>query len=335
MRAAQGEAGAAPQAGEAGGGRRGARRLPWLVLALWIGVLAVAVPLAGRLGDVQRDSVVDYLPANADSTQVARVQQELPGGESTDLVVVYHRDGGLTAADRAAAGRQTADLARTYRLAGGAAAPRGVPSGDGATVMYPVSSTAPGQDPAAKRDFVDGVRHIAAGGHGLTVKVGGPGALDSDASEVYSALGGPLLYTTVLVVALLLILIYRSPSLWLVPLVAAGAADATVDGGHLPAQPRLRGHRQRPELGGDDDPRLRRRHGLRAAADGPLPRGTAAPRTAVRRDAHGAAQIRPGDRGLGRHGGGRACCACWPRTSTAAAAWVRPRRSAWSARCCR
>jgi RND superfamily putative drug exporter len=100
-----------------------------------------------------------------------------------------------------------------------------VPSKDGTTLMYPVSSTQPGQDSTAKTDFVDGVREIATGSDGLTVKVGGPGALDADASEVYSALGGPLLYTTVLVVAVLLILIYRSPSLWLVPLLAAGVAD--------------------------------------------------------------------------------------------------------------
>lgn len=39
----------------------------------------------------------------ADSTQVAKIQDTLPGGESTDLVLVYHRDGGLTAADRATA----------------------------------------------------------------------------------------------------------------------------------------------------------------------------------------------------------------------------------------
>ncbi|WP_093713895.1 MMPL family transporter [Actinacidiphila alni] len=197
--------------------------VPWLVLALWVGVLAVAVPLSGRLGDVQRDGVVDYLPNSADSTQVARVQAELPGGQSTDLVLVYHRDGGLTAADRATATAQTAEIARTHRLTG--AAPTAVPSADGSTLMYPVSSTEPGQDTTARSDYVDGIRSIATGGHGLTVKVGGPGALDTDSGEVYDALGGPLLYTTVLVVAVLLILIYRSPMLWLVPLISAGAAD--------------------------------------------------------------------------------------------------------------
>ncbi|MFF6956402.1 MMPL family transporter [Streptomyces sp. NPDC008317] len=193
------------------------------MLALWVGVLAVAIPLSARLGDVQRDSVVDYLPNSADSTRAAKIQASLPGGETTDIVVVYHRDGGLTAADRATAARQTAEIARTNRLTGDA--PRAVPSKDGTTLMYPMSTTAPGQDSQARTDFVDGVRDVAKGGSGLTVKVGGQGALDTDSAEVYSALGGPLLYTTVLVVAVLLILIYRSPVLWLIPLICAGAAD--------------------------------------------------------------------------------------------------------------
>lgn len=234
MRAAQQDngartAGAAPPPGQPDGreGRTGrrVRSLPWLMLALWVGVLAVAIPLSGKLGDVQRDTVVDYLPNNADSTQAAKIQALLPGGESTDIVIVYHRDGGLTAADRDTAARQTAEIARTNRLTGGSRAPQAVPAKDGTTLMYPMSSTDPGQDSQARTDFVDGVRDVARSGQGLTVKVGGQGALDTDSSEVYNALGGPLLYTTVLVVAVLLILIYRSPVLWLVPLVCAGVAD--------------------------------------------------------------------------------------------------------------
>jgi RND superfamily putative drug exporter len=218
-------AAAAPPSGAAGGRRRGARALPWLMLVFWVGVLAVAVPLSGRLSGVQRDSAVDYLPADADSTQVAKVQDELPGGSSTDLVIVYHRDGGLSATDRRTAARQTTAIAENYRLTGGLTPPAAVESRDGTTLMYPVSSTRPGQDAEARTHFVDGVRDLAAGGHGLTVKVGGQGAFDTDGSEVYDQLGGPLLYTTVLLVAVLLIVIYRSPTLWLVPLMAAGIAD--------------------------------------------------------------------------------------------------------------
>ncbi|MFE2427215.1 MMPL family transporter [Streptomyces sp. NPDC059373] len=204
--------------------RRRWRAVPWAVLVLWLAVVALAGPLAGKLADVQQNRAVDYLPVSADSTQVAKVQDALPGGEATDLVLVYHRDGGLTAADRSRAGAQTAQIARAHQLT---RPPEGIPSKDGTTLMYAVSSTQPGQDDAARNAFVDDVRKVANGGGGLTAEVGGAGALNTDTKEVYSSLDGPLLYTTVAVVAVLLILIYRSPLLWLLPLVVAGVADAT------------------------------------------------------------------------------------------------------------
>jgi RND superfamily putative drug exporter len=196
--------------------------VPWLVLGLWIAVLAIASPFAAKLGDVQRDRAVDYLPASADSTQVAEIQERLPGGEATEMVLVYHRDAGLTAADRRTAAEQVAEIAGAHELTG---RPQGIPSKDGTTLMYPVASTEPGTDEEARDALVNDVRDIAQGGDGLGVEVGGSGALATDASEVYNSLDGPLLYTTAAVVALLLILIYRSPFLWLVPLAVAAMAD--------------------------------------------------------------------------------------------------------------
>jgi putative drug exporter of the RND superfamily len=201
-------------------GRR--RAVPWVALALWIAVLAIASPFASKLADVQRDRAVDYLPANADSTQVAEIQDRLPGGEATEMVVVYHRGGGLTAADKATAAEQIDRIAGAHRLT---ATPVGVPSKDGTTLMYPVASNEPGQDEDARDALVNDVRDVAKGGGGLSVDVGGEAALLTDSREVYQSLDGPLLYTTVAVVAVLLILIYRSPFLWLVPLAVAGMAD--------------------------------------------------------------------------------------------------------------
>ncbi|MCX4822967.1 MMPL family transporter [Streptomyces sp. NBC_01142] len=200
------------------------RVVPWAVLALWIAVLALAGPFAGKLGDVQRDNIVDYLPANADSTQVAQIQQELPGGESTDLVLVYHRGGGLTAADRAVADRQAGEIAAAHALTGPA---KGIPSRDGTTLMIPVSTTGPGSDEEARAAFVEDVRKRVSGVEGLSVEVGGPGALQTDMGEVFESIDGTLMIATVLVVAVLLILTYRSPFLWLVPLVVVGVAALT------------------------------------------------------------------------------------------------------------
>ncbi|MFK0119125.1 MMPL family transporter [Streptomyces sp. NPDC090994] len=203
-----------------GGKRR--KALPWAVLGLWVVLLAFVAPFATKLGDVQVNRAVDYLPTSADSTRVARVQDAMPGGEATSVVVVYHRDGALTEADKATAAEQITRVDGRFELTG---TPRAVTSADGTTVMYPVSTTTPGQDDEERDAFVAGVREVTRGGDGLDVQVGGPDALSSDARGLYGSVGGPVLYTTVAVVAVLLILIYRSPFLWLVPLAVAGIAD--------------------------------------------------------------------------------------------------------------
>ncbi|MFI9313550.1 MMPL family transporter [Streptomyces althioticus] len=207
--------------GAVGTGTGGRRAVPWAVAGLWLVALVLLLPLAGKFADVQQNRAVDYLPDGADSTQVARVQDELPGGESTDLVVVYHRDGGLTAADRETAAAQIAGVERKFELSD---APRGVASADGSTLMYPVSSTEPGQDEEAQLAFVDGVRETVGGTGGLSAEVGGPGAVGADMDEVFETIDGTLLTATLGVVTVLLVLIYRSPFLWLVPLAVAGAA---------------------------------------------------------------------------------------------------------------
>ncbi|MER6296900.1 MMPL family transporter [Streptomyces althioticus] len=207
--------------GAVGTGTGGRRAVPWAVAGLWLVALVLLLPLAGKFADVQQNRAVDYLPDGADSTQVARVQDELPGGESTDLVVVYHRDGGLTAADRETAAAQIAGVERKFELSD---VPRGVASADGSTLMYPVSSTEPGQDEEAQLAFVDGVRETVGGTGGLSAEVGGPGAVGADMDEVFETIDGTLLTATLGVVTVLLVLIYRSPFLWLVPLAVAGAA---------------------------------------------------------------------------------------------------------------
>jgi RND superfamily putative drug exporter len=213
---------APPPPARAGLGRRRAA-LPWAVIALWIVVLAVSGAFAGKLGGVKHDDAVDYLPAGAQSTQVARIQQAMPGGGSTDLVLVYHRASGLTAADEAAAQRQSAAVRAAFPTVGAAA--HTVTAADGRTAMVPVSIAESAGKP---EDVVAQVRDRLAHGRpaGLTVLVGGPGGAQADAREVFGSVDGPLLLATAGVVALLLILTYRSPFLWLVPLGVVGVAAA-------------------------------------------------------------------------------------------------------------
>ena len=60
---------------------------------------------------------------------------------------------------------------------------------------------------------------------GVTAQVTGPAAIQADLAAVFEGADFRLLGATALVVAILLILTYRSPVLWIVPLVVIGVAD--------------------------------------------------------------------------------------------------------------
>jgi RND superfamily putative drug exporter len=196
----------------------------WGILALWVGLLAIAGPLGGELADAESNDTVDYLPESADSTQVVELQERLPGGEATEVIIVYERDGGLTDADREAARTHVGAIAADHQLAGDAV-PQGIPSADGTTEMYPVVLTGlPEQE--ERIEAVRAIRETVSEGlpDGLTAMVGGPGGLALDNDEVFSSVDGTLTMTTAVVVAVLLIVTYRSPLLWLLPLVCVAVA---------------------------------------------------------------------------------------------------------------
>src|SRR5262245_54461572 len=78
------------------------RRLKWLVVVFWLALIALAMPLASKLGDVQKNSFESWVPGSAESTKAFRLAEQNFGESDTiPTIVVYARDGGLTAADRA------------------------------------------------------------------------------------------------------------------------------------------------------------------------------------------------------------------------------------------
>jgi RND superfamily putative drug exporter len=194
-------------------------RSKWVTMALWVVLLAAAFPLASSMDSVQSDDATDRLPANAESTQVHDIADRIPGKDTDEVLVVYHRPSGLNTDDRQAAQRQHDTLAREFD-----AEMPPVPSEDGTALMYAVSQPATG-DEEVTAAFVERIRAVTdASPAGLSTEVTGPTAVSADVSAVFEGIDTTLLLVTVLVVALLLILTYRSPFLWLVPLVTVGAA---------------------------------------------------------------------------------------------------------------
>jgi RND superfamily putative drug exporter len=198
--------------------------LPWLVVAVWVGLVVGGFSLAGKLDSVTRDGQVDYLPASAQSTQVLLAEAELPGGENGLLVIVSERPGGLQPGDREAVVRGHAALAERFGTDVGA--PEIVESDDGTALMYSLSLEGDAVLEEAT-PTADARQLLTDQPDGLDVYVTGPTALGADMDEVFDAVDATLMLATAVVVALLLILTYRSPVLWLVPLAAVGVAAIT------------------------------------------------------------------------------------------------------------
>ena len=209
-----------------------------------------------------------------------------------------------------------------------------IPSRDGTTALMSAVITGDGQSDTIL-DPVDQLRdEVSDPGGGLQAKVTGPAGYAADAIKVFEGINGTLLLAAVSLVIILLILIYRSPIFWLIPLIAVVFAEITVQGlGYGLTE--LGRHRQRPVLVDPLRARARRGHRLRAAARLALPGGAAQARRQARGAEDGAAHRRAGDLRLRLHGDRGAARASRSPRSTRPPAWARSARWASPWRCSR
>ena len=202
----------------------------WVVLAAWIVILVLLFPLASKFESVQSNEPSSFLPGGAESVLVLDLQEKFPGGDVTPAVAVAQRDSGLTAADRAALAKATAQFNRP--LPEGIEPPGLVPgpvSPDGTSQLLIANLSVGGDSDLLLKDVQKLRADLAANAPpGLEVKVTGPAGISADAIEVFSGINTNLLLATVLLVFFLLLIIYRSPIFWILPLIALGFAEITV-----------------------------------------------------------------------------------------------------------
>ncbi|MGS2615174.1 MMPL family transporter [Micromonospora sp. LZ34] len=197
-------------------------------LAAWLTVVAAIVVGAAVFGLPTPDNPAPVsstgLSLQWQSTQVERLQEQLPSREVQPAVVVVSRVDGapLTAADRAALTGRSGDLGR-FAVGGRVSPPQVSPDGTVALVAVPLS-TAGGQEEIASR--VDDLRaSLDDLPEALTVAVTGGPAFTTDLAKVFDGADTTLLVVTASVVALLLLITYRSPFLWIVPLLVVAATE--------------------------------------------------------------------------------------------------------------
>jgi putative drug exporter of the RND superfamily len=196
-------------------------RWKWVVLVFWLVVAGASAPLAAGLLDEQNNEISSWLPGDAESTLA--LEQQIALGSDPDLVpavVIYERDGGLTAADLDAIGQDAQAFAQSEGLDGEVVGP--IPSEDGqaAQVIVPLNPGAEGWEALAP--LVDDLRAEASDApDGLDVYVSGPAGNAADSSEAFSGLDTTLLFAALGVVILILLITYRSPILWILPIFSA------------------------------------------------------------------------------------------------------------------
>jgi putative drug exporter of the RND superfamily len=200
------------------------RRAKWVVVAVWVIIAAVAGPLAGKLAGAEKNEAQNWLPASAESTQVLQLQSRTQSPDVLPGVVVYERPSGVTAADQAKAAADAAKFAQVPGVVKAQiAGPDVARDGRAIQTIVPVDMGKDGWDAAASTaDKLAAIAHD--GDPGLLAHVTGPLGTAADSSDAFSGIDSTLLYAALGVVIVLLLVTYRSPSLWVLPVVSAAVA---------------------------------------------------------------------------------------------------------------
>lgn len=206
----------------------------WVALALWlvaVGLLTVFAPKLASLYDNNATSSI----GNQESVRAQKlIQEHFPNQRGVPTIIVFADNNGLSSDDFARAkqindwlttGARPAQVGQVLSIYTVPQARSQLVSADGKAMTMVVTLTGSASDPS----FADVVKAIRAytdsfDGHGtpLQVKVTGPAGVIADAVFIFKSTDLPLLLTTVGLVLVLLIIIYRSPVLALIPLVAVG-----------------------------------------------------------------------------------------------------------------
>ena len=196
------------------------RRTAWLAALLPLLAAAVLTVLLGEA--TQTPSPLDQLPRDAESTTAVALQQQLPDDAAPAVVLFTAASGQLPARTDGTLQGVVEDVRDRFSLLPG---PPVTPSEDGtaALAVLPLPQIGASETAELVTDLRAALDQQAP--DGVQAQVTGPAAVEAYLAAVFDGANGTLLLTTAAVVAVLLLLTYRSPILWVVPLVVVGIAD--------------------------------------------------------------------------------------------------------------
>ncbi len=217
------------------------KRGKFVTMALWLVFALVVVGLAPKLASIYDNSTTQSIPSDAPSQVAQRLYlKEFPSSHGTPAVLVFYDAKGLSNSDLTQA-KQVSDwlissnkpsaIGPVLSIFTVPQAKTALISKDNTTMTMVVtlngdtSSTAFQSSVTDMRNYVKNITTHSS----LQAYVTGPAGVVEDAVLIFSSTDLPLLLGTVGLVLLLLIILYRSPILAFLPLVAVGWALQIVD----------------------------------------------------------------------------------------------------------
>ncbi|MFC6287716.1 MMPL family transporter [Nocardioides sp. GCM10027113] len=206
----------------------------WIVVGFWLAVFVGAGVFAGKLDEVKNNEAVSWLPGSAESTRALERLEPFRDPNAIPTVVAYESvSGPLSDAQLAEIEAHAQEMAGLDGVEGpvispAVAAQAGVPAvsedGEVAQTVVTLNFGPNGWEemPAA----ADELRDIAAL-DGVAVYITGAGGQAADQAEAFAGIDSTLLFAALSVVIVILLLTYRSPVLWLLPIVSVVVALTT------------------------------------------------------------------------------------------------------------
>ncbi|CAB5042087.1 unannotated protein [freshwater metagenome] len=219
-----------------------------VVIFIWFGASGVFGPLFGSLSTVQENDNSAFLPQNAESTQASKVITKFSADQAQTIPTLVLYLGEVDGAKIAGLNAHLATLGSTPILGSDIPISKyltpgqaifAFPSEDKKALLVNLPLTfesaqdlLPNKKPVLpeiiKTLRADSATYAKASG--LTANVTGVGALLGDLFGAFGGIDSSLLLTTLGVVAFILIIVYRSPVLWILPLFSSVIALSTAGG---------------------------------------------------------------------------------------------------------
>ncbi|HLZ63728.1 MAG TPA: MMPL family transporter [Ktedonosporobacter sp.] len=217
------------------------RRGKFVTILLWLIVAALLSSVAPKLATLYDNTIGQRIPSDADSQVASRLlQQTFPGSRGTPAILVFYDPGRLGVEDRIRI-KQVSDWlisrekpTRVGPVVSVFTVPQAATqliSQDGTTMTLIALLTGSASDQATQ-DSVKAIRQYlrnATVSSPLQALLTGPAGILTDATTVFSSVDVALLLTTIGLVFVLLIVLYRSPILALLPILDVGIALQVVN----------------------------------------------------------------------------------------------------------